>query len=66
MQDIAELLGTPIDKVTFKLFRDANITISQLKARLLSRTSEATATYIVLDDLRDKFAPEMVEGCTDP
>jgi hypothetical protein len=59
MQEVIELLRTPVDKYLFIMFRDRSITVDQLKSRLAERHSGTT--YFVLDDLKDTLDPSLME-----
>lgn len=60
-EKIEELMGlfkSPIDKYLFKMFRDKQITLDQLKARISEKL--LGTSYVVLDDLREKLHPSIL------
>ncbi|CDW91772.1 UNKNOWN [Stylonychia lemnae] len=62
MNEIKDLLKT-MDKYLFVMFRNQEITLDQLKARLAEKN--LGVKYTVLDDLRDTLQPEILEGVSD-
>ena len=59
LNELKDLLKT-IDKYLFVMFRNGEITLDQLKARLAEKNQNVV--YTVLDDLRGTLQPEILEG----
>jgi hypothetical protein len=57
--DIKELLNT-VDKYLFIMFRNKEITLDQLKARVAEKYQGIK--YVCLDDLRSSLDPEIIKG----
>eukprot|EP00347_Sterkiella_histriomuscorum_P014959 403358847 len=62
VSDIKDLLKT-IDKYLFIMFRNQEITLDQLKARIAEKN--LNVKYVVLDDLRKTLQPDILEGVPD-